>query len=81
MHPYTLALLSAVPIPDPTRRDEAGADPAHRRRAQPAQPAPGLPVPHPVLEGAGDLWCEEPPLVDLRIGHQVACHFPENAGD
>ena len=43
------------PVPDPQRRDEAGADPAHRRRPQPAEPAARLPVPHPVLEGAGGL--------------------------
>ena len=53
MHPYTVALLSAVPIPDTTRRDQAGADPAAGRRAEPDQPAAGLPVPHPVLEGPG----------------------------
>ena len=34
---------------------QARADPAHGRRAQPDQPAAGLPVPHPLLEGAGDL--------------------------
>ena len=38
----------------PTPRG-AGADPAERRRAQPDQPAAGVPVPHPVLEGAGHL--------------------------
>ena len=53
MHPYTVALLSAVPAPGPAAAREAGADPAHRRRPEPAEPAAGLPVPHPVLEGAG----------------------------
>ena len=37
------------------RADEARADPAHRRRAQPAEPAARVPVPHALLEGAGDL--------------------------
>ncbi len=31
------------------------AHPADRRRAEPDQPAAGVPLPHPVLEGAGDL--------------------------
>ena len=54
-HPYTVAMLSAVPVPDTKRRQPARADPARRRRTQPDQPAPGLPLPHPLLEGPGDL--------------------------
>ena len=45
-HPYTQALLSAVPV----RRARRGA-PAHHpegRRAEPDQPARGLPLPHPL---------------------------------
>ena len=53
MHPYTVALLSAVPAPGPAAPRAAQADPADRRRPQPAEPAARVPVPHPVLEGAG----------------------------
>ena len=58
-HPYTVALLSAVPIARAGAPHGGGArrapapDPPDRGRAEPAQPASGLPVPHPLLEGAG----------------------------
>ena len=55
MHPYTQALLSAVPIESPNRARQAQPDRARGRRAEPGEPAVGLPLPDTLLEGAGDL--------------------------
>jgi oligopeptide transport system ATP-binding protein len=70
-HPYTLALLSAVPVPDPKVRRERivlkGSVPS------PADPPPGCPF-HPRCSRA-DARCsrEAPPVVDVSPGHTVRC--------
>ena len=51
IHPYTVSLLSAVPIPDPRLNQSSRADRARGRRAEPGQPAFGLPLPHPLPAG------------------------------
>ncbi|MFD7320170.1 ABC transporter ATP-binding protein [Streptomyces sp. NPDC059875] len=80
MHPYTRALMSAVPIPDPRRK---GAK-SERILLKGDVPSPIAPPPgcrfHTRCWKATDV-CKtvEPPLVELRPGQRVACHHPENA--
>jgi oligopeptide transport system ATP-binding protein len=73
MHPYTQALLSAVPVPDP--RVEAGRQfrPARGEIPSPINPPSGC-VFHPRCPMAVDN-CKKarPTLREMRPGHWVAC--------
>jgi oligopeptide/dipeptide ABC transporter ATP-binding protein len=78
LHPYTNALLSAVPIPDPA---------VERRKNRIVLPGE---VTHLALETSGCRFrprcpvgrerevcaAEEPSLEEVSAGHWVACHFP-----
>ncbi len=78
MHPYTVALMSAVPIPDTARR--RGRE---RIRLEGDVPSPINPPPacrfHTRCWKAQEICkTDEPPMLPLAPGHTVACHFPEN---
>lgn len=76
IHPYTRALLEAVPVPDPR----------HRRQ----EPMPEGEIPNAINPPSGCRFhprcpfakpvCaeEEPALRELESGHKVACHFAED---
>ena len=69
-HPYTEALLSAVPKPDPRLRAERII--LEREVADPANPPPGLPLPSALPLRGGALPAETPPLQEIEPGRWVA---------
>ncbi len=75
LHPYTVSLLSAIPVPDPTRRRKRivlkGDVPS------PARPPSGCRF-HPRCFMAQEVCTrEDPPLREIAPGHFSACHFAE----
>ncbi|MEL5958478.1 dipeptide ABC transporter ATP-binding protein [Streptomyces sp. CLV115] len=82
MHPYTKALLSAVPIPDPKRRSVKSERILLKGDVpSPISPPSGCRFHTRCWKATEVCKTQEPPLAELKTGHQVACHHPENAPD
>ncbi len=74
-HPYTGALLAAVPVADPS------AGPRERELLSgdvpsPAEPAQRMPLSHPLPEGAGALLGAGAAAAGQGHGTLAACHYP-----
>jgi len=75
LNPYTVALLSAVPVPDPVRKINRIILPGDV--PSPVNPPSGCRF-HPRCSYATDLCkTSKPQLRELEPGHYVACHFAE----
>ncbi|KUM67539.1 peptide ABC transporter ATP-binding protein [Streptomyces curacoi] len=82
MHPYTKALLSAVPIPDPKRRGAKSERILLRGDVpSPISPPSGCRFHTRCWKATEICRTTEPPLAELRPGQRVACHHPENFED
>jgi peptide/nickel transport system ATP-binding protein len=74
-HPYSEALMAAVPKPDPRRRDRPIKLPGEV--ASPANPPSGCYF-HPRCRYAKEICStESPPLLEVEPGHFSACHFAD----
>ncbi|MFC9282582.1 ABC transporter ATP-binding protein [Streptomyces collinus] len=82
MHPYTKALMSAVPVPDPKRRGQKSERILLRGDVpSPIAPPSGCRFHTRCWKATEICKTTEPKLVELRTGQQVACHHPENFAD
>jgi oligopeptide/dipeptide ABC transporter ATP-binding protein len=78
IHPYTFALLSAIPIPDPEENRRRERIVVSGEPPNPIDPPSGC-VFHPRCPRATSICREsEPPLVRYPNGHLAACHHPMN---
>ncbi|MEU5053163.1 ABC transporter ATP-binding protein [Streptomyces sp. NPDC021096] len=80
-HPYTQALLSAVPLPDPAAERTRERITLLGDPPSPASPPPGCTF-HPRCPKAQEVCRTEAPLLRVAApgeARQVACHFPDAA--
>jgi oligopeptide/dipeptide ABC transporter ATP-binding protein len=78
LHPYTVSLLSAVPIPDPASERRRERIVLHGELEPPSGEQHGCRFQSRCPVGHDRAVCadRDPPLVDHGSGHWAACHFP-----
>lgn len=78
-HPYTKALLSAVPVPDPKKGRARERIILHGDLPSPINPPSGCVFNTRCWKVQEKCRIEIPQLLEASRGHRLACHFPEPA--
>jgi oligopeptide/dipeptide ABC transporter ATP-binding protein len=77
-HPYTKALLSAVPVADPIEGRKRERIMLHGDLPSPINPPSGCVFNTRCWKATEKCRTEVPQLLEISPKHKVACHFPEN---
>ncbi len=78
IHPYTSALMSAIPIPDPKQNRARTRTVVSGEPPNPIHPPSGCRF-HTRCPRATEICSTaEPPLTEYASGHMAACHHPQN---
>jgi peptide/nickel transport system ATP-binding protein len=77
LHPYTKALLSAIPIPDPDCKMERVV--LQGELASPIDPAPGCRFAKRCAYAGPECFSASPELREVESGHFVSCHFARDS--
>ena len=78
VHPYTVALLSAIPIPDPKENEAREPLVLEGDVPSPIDPPPACRFHTRCPWASGVCSTVEPPLADYGAGRIAACHHPRN---
>ena len=74
LHPYTKALMSAIPIPDPKEEKKKTRIPIEGEIPSPVNPKPGCRFAARCRYATDLCRSETPKLEEIEKGHFVACH-------
>ena len=75
LHPYTKALLSAIPIPDPKVEEEKQRIRLEGELPSPIDPPAGCRFQNRCSAACERCFAERPELREVEPGHWVACHL------
>jgi len=76
LHPYTLALISSIPLPDPQKQRQRQRIILTGDVPSPINLPPGCRFHTRCLRAKARCQEEEPTLKEIAPGHLVACHYP-----